>query len=208
MLSHIGLPMDEDEKYDYYMDTYGTSEVPQLGLGIGRKNDEMRYKSYLPPLRPRHRKAIPHDHTLNIFESGLSGSAVAKEIDLKAEQVEHRKRQWAVIVDQKRVLEEEERRRQIEEAQAQIAIQEKEEMEKFRAAMAVEVDEAMSRYSHSNNSPNTHPTKPPAQGGDESHVTIFSPDHRSGSSAASPDHSRKVAAHFMLMTSSAKSSES
>jgi cytidylate kinase len=52
-----------------------------------------------------------------------------------------------VVIDQKRILEEEERKRQIEEAQAQIAEQEKEEMERFRATLALEVDVAMSKYS-------------------------------------------------------------
>lgn len=91
-LSHIDLPMDETSVYDYYMDTFGSSQIPQFGLGLGRKTEEMRSKHHLPPLSIKHRKHEVHG-SRNIFESGLAGSDTAKELEQKQEQIEHRKKQ-------------------------------------------------------------------------------------------------------------------
>lgn len=148
LLSQLDITVDETGTYDYYTDTYGSDVLPRYGLGLGRKTEEMRSKHHAPALTTRQRQS--HGRGIqNIFESGLAGIDAAKELEMKEKQVQLRRKQWAVIVEQKRILEEEERHKQIKEAEAQIASQERESLQRMRATLETEVNEAMSKYSNS-----------------------------------------------------------
>lgn len=154
VLSHIHLPMDEDGKYDYYKDNYGTSgsdNPPFLSIAIGRRDENMRARGYLPPLKAKDREHVD-PASLNMFESGLSGIVVAKELEQQALQIANRKLQWAKLVDKKRDEAEAERRRQIEESHALLAEQEQREKEEMARQAALEVEDAMSKYSASRHS--------------------------------------------------------
>ena len=60
--------------------------------------------------------------------------------------------QWAKLVDKKRDEAEAERRRQIEESHALLAAQEQAEKEEMARQAALEVEDAMSKYSASRHS--------------------------------------------------------
>lgn len=153
-----GFQADSLASYNYSTDVFSTRNFPSSGFSDvsessslitgGRRTAEMRSR-----IRELHAKErCESKYTENVFESRAVGLGAAKDEEDAIIMKELRKKQWAILVEGRKVAEELERRQRVEEEQKaflaeQMELQKRasedkrQEQAKFHAELATAVEE-------------------------------------------------------------------
>ena len=114
-LGHFKIESDSMPKYQVWEELYGQKERPKLGVVGGRRNGDCSAAG-VRTLRQEQAPTSKYDE--NVFEPRAAGVGAAMELENVELQRELKREQWAKLIDERREVEEEAKRKEVAEEES------------------------------------------------------------------------------------------